>query len=72
MRGDAGDDTVRRTERGIEFSLPTMSGVEGFDWRVTSGCNRFDLRARGQASPGLVRLGGMEEAPSQIPFERCR
>jgi hypothetical protein len=72
MRGDARYDTLRLTERGIEFSLPTMSGVEGFDWRVTSGCNRFELLTRGQGSPGMVRLGGMAEAPSQIPFDLCQ
>ena len=72
MRPDSRYDKLRLTERGIEFSLPTWSGVEGFDWSVTSGCNRFELLARGEPDPGLVRLGGMAEAPGQIPFELCR
>jgi hypothetical protein len=60
------------TEKGIEFRLPTQADVEGFDWQVTSGCNRFELKAEGEVTPGLVRLGGMGDAPPQIPFDLCR
>jgi hypothetical protein len=71
MRADARYPDLRLTDRGIEFSLPTFAGVEGFDWKVTSGCNRFDLLVGGQTSPGLVRLGGAGDAPPSIPFELC-
>jgi hypothetical protein len=63
---------ARLTEKGIEFVLPTQADVEGFDWNVTSGCNRFDLLAEGERTPGLVRLGGMADAPPQIPFDLCK
>lgn len=72
MRANDRSSKVSLTDKGIEFSLPTQAEVEGFDWTVTSGCNRFDLRALGQADPGLVRLGGMADAPPQIPFDLCK
>jgi hypothetical protein len=72
MRENDRSSKVALTDKGIEFSLPTQAEVEGFDWNVTSGCNRFDLRARGEADPGLVRLGGMAAAPPQIPFDLCK
>jgi hypothetical protein len=72
MREGACNQVLRLTERGIEFSLPTMSGVEGFDWRVTSGCSRFELKVGGEASPGMVHLGGTAGSPATIPFEVCQ
>ena len=72
MRENDRSSKVALTDKGIEFSLPTQAEVEGFDWKVTSGCNRFDLRALGEANPGLVRLGGMADAPPQIPFDLCK
>ena len=65
-------DKLALTEKGIEFRLPTQADVEGFDWQVTSDCNRFELKAEGEVTPGLVRLGGMGDAPPQIPFDLCR
>ena len=72
MRGNSRYDKLGVTEKGIEFRLPTQADVEGFDWKVTSGCNRFELKAEGEVTPGLVRLGGMGDAPPQIPFDLCR
>jgi hypothetical protein len=72
MRANDRSTKVSLTDKGIEFSLPTQAEVEGFDWTVTSGCNRFDLLALGEANPGLVRLGGMADAPPQIPFDLCK
>ncbi len=68
----AGYPKLELTQRGIEFSIPNKGEVEGFDWRVTSGCNRFELRASGEVEPGMVRLGGMGASPSQLPFELCQ
>ncbi len=63
---------LEQTQRGIEFSIPNKGEVEGFDWRSSSGCNRFELRAAGEANPGMVRLGGLAQSPSQLPFELCQ
>lgn len=71
-RANSRYDKLAVTEKGIEFRLPTQADVEGFDWKVTSGCNRFELLANGLATPGVIRLGGMGDAPSQIPFDLCR
>ena len=64
--------SVVLTEQGIVFSLPTQQQSEGFDWKVTSGCNRFDLQARGQRTASVIRLGAAAEAPMQVPFDLCK
>jgi len=71
VRGDP-SQRVRLTDRGIEFDFATQADVDGFDWRVTSGCNRFDLVIDGNRTQGVVRLGGMGSAPDAIPFELCQ
>ncbi len=64
-------DLVRIARRGVEFDFETEGGEDGFDWRSSSGCNRFELRVDGRADPRLVHLGGPGNEPAQIPFDRC-
>jgi hypothetical protein len=71
VRGDPSQQ-VKLTGRGIEFQFATQADVDGFDWTVTSGCNRFDLLADGGRTPGVVRLGAAGDAPESIPFSRCQ
>ncbi len=71
VRGDP-SQKVTLTDRGIEFEFATQADVDGFDWSVTSGCNRFDLVIDGGRTPGVVRLGAVGSAPEAIPFSRCR
>jgi hypothetical protein len=65
-------DRIRLVPRGIEFDFETDGGEDGFDWRVSSGCNRFDLRVDGAERPGLVHVGAEGHHPDHIPFARCR
>jgi len=71
VRGDL-SQRVRLTDRGVEFEFATQADVDGFDWRVTSGCNSFDVVVDGSRTPGVVRLGGMGSAPDAIPFSLCQ
>jgi hypothetical protein len=65
-------DRVRVAARGIEFDFETAGAEDGFDWRVSSGCSRFELFIDGAAHPGKIHLGGAASHPHHTPFERCR
>ncbi|HUL61356.1 MAG TPA: hypothetical protein VLU43_18910 [Anaeromyxobacteraceae bacterium] len=65
-------DRVRVGPGGITFDLVTQGGEDGFDWHVSSGCNRFEIFIDGAARPGHVRLGGPSNSPQHVPFDRCR
>jgi hypothetical protein len=65
-------DRIRMGPRGIEFDFVTQGGEDGFDWHVSSGCNRFETFVDGAARPGLVHLGGVGNRPHHVPFDRCR
>ena len=64
-------DRVRVGPGGISFDFVTRGGEDGFDWHVSSGCNRFEIYIDGVARPGHVRLGGPSNAPRHVPFDRC-
>ncbi|HUK65681.1 MAG TPA: hypothetical protein VLV17_02550 [Anaeromyxobacteraceae bacterium] len=64
-------DRIRMSPSAISFDFVTQGGEEGFDWRVSSGCNRFEIFVDGTARPGLVRLGGAAVPPRHVPFDRC-
>ena len=66
------NDRIRIAPRGIEFDFSTDGGEDGFDWRVSSGCNRFYLQVDGVAAPERVHLGGQSHVPVEMPFARCR
>jgi hypothetical protein len=65
-------EQIRMSPGGISFDMITQGGEQGFDWHVSSGCNRFEIFVDGAPRPGLVRLGGPSEPPRHIPFDRCR
>jgi len=65
-------DRFRFSPGGIAFDLSTYGGIDGFDWRVSSGCNRFELLVDGRPQPARVKLGGRPQRPRRIPFDRCR
>jgi len=65
-------DRIRAVPRGIEFDFETDGAEDGFDWRVSSGCNRFFLEVDGAPSPDHVHLGGAGHVPVEMPFARCR
>jgi hypothetical protein len=66
------NDRVRAIPRGIEFDFETDGAEDGFDWHVTSGCNRFYLEVDGVPRPDLVHVGREAHIPHEIPFARCR
>jgi len=57
---------------GIAFDFSTYGGIDGFDWRTSSGCSRFELLVDGRPRPARVKLGGRMRNPRRVPFERCR
>src|SRR5262249_34699580 len=65
-------DRVRIGNRGVEFDFETDGDEDGFDWRVTSGCNKFDLLVDGHYDRRIVHIGGPGYEPKSIPFARCR
>jgi hypothetical protein len=65
-------ERISMSPNGISFDLLTQGGENGFDWHVSSGCNRFEIFVDGAPRPGLVHLGGASEHPRHIPFDRCR
>jgi hypothetical protein len=65
-------ERVRIAPGGIAFDFLTQGGEDGFDWHVSSGCNRFEIYVDGAARPGHVRLGGPANSPQHVPFDRCR
>jgi hypothetical protein len=65
-------DRIRMSPGGIAFDFVTQGGEEGFDWHVSSGCNRFEIYVDGVPRPGRVRLGGPSSVPRHVPFDRCR
>jgi hypothetical protein len=65
-------DRVHVGQRGVEFDFETDGDEDGFDWRVTSGCNRFELLVDGRADRRVVHLGGPGYEPKGVPFSRCR
>jgi hypothetical protein len=65
------NDRVRAVPRGIEFDFVTDGNEDGFDWRVSSGCNRFHLQIDGVERPDRVHIGGASHIPSEMPFARC-
>jgi hypothetical protein len=65
-------DRIRVGVNGIEFDFETMGGSDGFDWRVSSGCNTFDLMIDGVRRPGLTHVGAEGYNPGGVPFSRCR
>jgi len=56
----------------IQFAFEQQGGEDGFDWRVTSGCNTFDLQIDGQSVGSEVHLGGLDHIAGAMPFSRCR
>jgi len=65
-------DRIRIGAGGITFDFVTQGGEDGFDWHVSSGCNRFEIFIDGAARPHHVHLGGPATAPRHVPFDRCR
>ena len=65
-------DRIRMGARGIEFDFETHGFEDGFDWRVSSGCNQFDIFIDGKPHPHKVHLGAGAMHPRGIPFESCR
>jgi hypothetical protein len=57
---------------GIVFDFETDGNEDGFDWRVSSGCNWFNLFIDGAQQPAATHIGGDALSPLQIPFARCR
>jgi hypothetical protein len=64
-------DRIHKRPRGIEFDFSTDGSEDGFDWRVSSGCNRFFLEVDGVPRPELTHLGGADTSPVEMPFRRC-
>jgi hypothetical protein len=58
--------------RRIEFDWNGRGGEVGFDWRVSSGCNRFEIYIDGTTRPLRVFLGGPGDSPYRVPFALCR
>lgn len=57
--------------RVIRFDLMAHGGIDGFDWRTTSGCNFFDLYIDGSPQPTRVFVGAFAANPPFGPFEAC-
>ncbi len=64
-------ERIRTGAGGITFDLVTEGGEDGFDWRVSSGCNRFELYVDGAPRPGLVHVGAAAHHPRHVLFDRC-
>ncbi len=62
---------VETAPRTIRFDFFADAGGErGFDWRASSGCNRFEVYIDGDARPMRVLLPE-GTSPARVPFALC-
>jgi hypothetical protein len=56
----------------IAFDWESSGAEEGFDWRTSDGCARFDIYIDEEPRPLRVFLGAGEKSPERVPFAVCR
>ena len=64
-------DLVSVAGNRVSFELEPLKRAEGFDWRMASGCARFELLVDGAPAPLQVSIGKAAMTPPAAVFDAC-
>jgi hypothetical protein len=65
-------DKVKVDGNAVRFEFENQGRLDGFTWRMASGCARFELLVDGEPKAERIRVGKAAANPPAATFEACQ